>query len=587
MLNSICEPKDIKKFTISQLADLAGQIQTFLIDTVSKTGGHIGANLGVIELTIAIHYVFNAPQDTILFDVGHQGYTHRILTGRSNLFPTLNSFEGMSRFISRKESQYDGMDASHAGTAISIGTGIAYSYKLKGSDDIVIAVVGDGSLVEGMSWEGLNFSTERDIPLLIIINDNGMSIPKNVGGLSKLLANSGWKEKSKTYFTALGFQYLAVEDGHDLTKLIETMTKAAGLVKKGSTIVHVKTEKGRGLALAKEHPYKMHFSMPFNPETGEGSCPVPAGLSFAKIAGDTLYDLIKKDKDIVVLTPATPYASGIEQCLIDFPDNAIDVGMAEQHAMGMSAGLALQGKKVFVCFQTTFMQRAMDQLFHDICFMDLPITIIAARSGFAGYDSPTHHGIYDLSYLGGLPNLNIFYAGTSIDLKNILQKRAVHAEKPLVILHPYENVWQEEENYFSTHDDDISKSDILFDGKDGFIFAVGNKIMTAVKLRELLKEKNQDFGVLNIRWINPLPKDQLIQILRRVNKIITLEENVQRSGFGASIATLISEQSLENQLFISAIQDEFVRAGDKETLSKITKIDEQSILEKVTKEWAL
>lgn len=587
MLNSIKEPNDIKKLSIQELKDLSCEIRNFLVESISKTGGHIGANLGVIELTIAVHYIFNSPEDAILFDVGHQGYTHKLLTGRKAKFSTLNSIGGISRFISKQESFFDEMDASHAGTAISTGIGMAVGFKLNGSSNIVVSIVGDGALVEGMSFEALNFATERDLPLIIIVNDNGMAIPKNVGGISKLFSGKNWQEKSDAYFSGLGFQYFSVENGHDLQSLVETMQKASNAVKKGSVVVHVKTEKGMGLELAKAHPYKMHFSMPFDPLTGSGCSPVPAGVSYAKIAGDTLYELLQKDKEIIVLTPATPYASGLESCLSDFPENVIDVGMAEQHALGMAAGLAIKKKKVFACFQSTFLQRSMDQIFHDICYMNLPVTILAARSGFAGFDSPTHHGIYDLSYLRGLPNLDMFYAGTSFDLRKIIQLRSEQAENPLIILHPYENVFKEEDKYFSEPVENIHESDIIFDGKDGFIFAVGNKLETGIELRELLQKKNQDFGILNIRWINPLPKDQLIQIMERVDKIVTLEENIKRAGFGSSIGMLIVENGLSNKLFVSAIQEEFVQVGDKEYLSEKCGIDAHSVFQRISTKWKL
>lgn len=587
MLDTIKEPRDIKKFSVNELKKLSNEIREFLIDSISKTGGHIGANLGVIELTIALHYVFNVPDDAILFDVGHQGYTHKLITGRKKLFPTLNSPGGMSRFISKKESSFDELDASHAGTAISTGAGMATGFKLNNSKNTVISIVGDGALVEGMSFEGLNFATEKKIPFIIVINDNGMSIPKNIGGISKLFAGKKWHEKSKAYFSSLGFRYFSVEDGHNMDSLVATLKEASTAVREGIVIVHVKTEKGMGLELAKSHPYKMHFSMPFDPLTGSGCSPVPAGVSYAKIAGDTIYELLKKDKDVVVLTPATPYASGIEQCLAEFPDNVIDVGMAEQHALGMAAGLAIKNKKVFVCYQSTFMQRAMDQIIHDVCYLDLPVTIISARSGFAGFDSPTHHGIYDLSYLRGLPNLNIFYAGTSYDLRRIIRLRSEHADGPLIILHPYENVYEHEDKYFSASVGDIQKPCVVAEGTDGFIFAVGNRIATAIELRERLQKKKQDFGVMNIRWINPLPIKQLLSIMNRVEKIVTLEENVKRAGFGSSIALLMAENGLTNKLFVSAIQEEFVQTGDKEYLSVKCGIDARSILKKISVRWEI
>lgn len=585
MLESIKSPADIKKLSITELQELSEQIRNFLIKSISKTGGHIGPNLGVIELTTAIHYSFNAPHDTILFDVGHQGYTHKILTGRLASFPSLNTFKGMSRFITRKESPFDELDASHAGTAISIGSGIAYSNKLSNSDNLVISVVGDGALVEGMSFEGLNFSAEHAIPLIIIINDNGMSIPRNVGGINNLFKGDDWQKKSQAFFEGLGFRYIPVSDGHQVIDLVTALEKARKLVNKSAVVVHVKTEKGRGLALAKDHPYKMHFSMPFDPETGAGCSAVPPGKSYTNIVGSTLTNLLSKDEDIVVLTPATPYASGIEKCLEEYPERVLDVGMAEQHMLGMATGLALKGKKVFACYQATFLQRAWDQLFHDICYMDLPVTIISARSGFSGFDSPTHHAIYDISYLRSLPNLQLFYAGTSPDLKQIIEMRATNAKSPLLILHPYEAIREDEDKYPPAPEDDISQPATIFDGKDGYIITAGNRLETGITLRNLLQKQQQDFGLLNIRWIKPLPADKLVDIIKRVKKIITLEENIKDAGLGSSILELIAEHDLNSEVHISAIKNGFIPAGDKDILSKLSGIDAESVYNQVVTKW--
>ena len=587
MLDKITEPADLKGLSVGELEHLAEEIREFLVESISKTGGHIGANLGVVELTVAAHYVFNAPDDSILFDVGHQGYVHKLLTGRKELFSTLNTFGGMSRFVSKRESRFDVLDASHAGTSLSIAAGMAYAKMMDRSDSIVVAIVGDGALVEGMSFEGLNFAAEKGIPLIIIINDNGMSIPKNVGGINNLFEGDGWQERSCSFFQGLGYKYLAVPDGHDISSLVDTLQKAQELVRSSGIVVHVKTEKGKGLAIARDHPYKMHFSMPFDPDTGDGSSPVPAGMSYSKIVGETLYSFLQDDENTLVLTPATPYASGIEKCLEDFPDRAYDVGMAEQHCIGMAAGLALKGKKVFACFQSTFLQRSLDQVFHDACYMDLPITIIAARSGFSGFDSPTHHGIYDLSYLRAIPNLDIFYAGTTSDLRRILlERRDFQTEGPLVILHPYENILEEGDRAFPA-DDDLSKASIAFDGEDGFIFSTGNRLSTALRLRELLVQKEMDFGVLNVRWINPLPVDQLTGIIKRVPKIVTLEENVRSAGFGSSINEIIRDQELSTELFISAIDDGFVPAGEKDLLSRLTGIDADTVFRRLAERWDL
>jgi 1-deoxy-D-xylulose-5-phosphate synthase len=341
------------------------------------------------------------------------------------------------------------------------------------------------------------------------------------------------------------------------------------------------------LDIARDHPYKMHFSMPFDPHTGDGSSPVPAGISYSRVVGETLYRFLGEDEDTIVLTPATPYASGIEKCLEDFPDRVYDVGMAEQHCIGMAVGLALKGKKVFACFQSTFLQRSMDQIFHDACYMDVPITIISSRSGFSGFDSPTHHGIYDLSYLRAIPNLSVFYAGTTSDLKRILlQRQKQQTGGPLVVLHPYENIWEEGESAFPV-DDDLSKASVAFDGKDGFIFSTGNRLPAAFQLRDLLAKEKLDFGVLNVRWIKPAPVEQLTGIIKRTPRIVTLEENVRSAGFGSSIDEIVRKHGLSVDLFISAIDDGFVPAGEKDHLSRLTGIDAETVFKQLVERWGL
>lgn len=584
LLDSLRSPADLKKFSIQGLNSLCFEIRAFLIESISKTGGHIGANLGVVELTTALHYVFEAPSDKIIFDTGHQGYTHKLLTGRKDLFSSLNKFDGMLRFLSKSESAYDTIEASHAGTAISIATGFALSHKLSDRKERVISIIGDGSLVEGMSAEGLNFAVASKLPMIIIINDNGMAIPPNIGGIKNLFSGIDWQEKSRAYFTGLGFQYISVDDGHDLNKLISAFQGAKSVYDNGAIVVHVKTEKGHGLAIAKDHKYKLHFSMPFNPITGQGSSPLPVGQSFTKVAAKKLHELMKNDKNIIAITPSTPYASDLDQCMMDFPNQVVDVGMAEQQAMGLGVGLAMSGKKPFVCFQTTFMQRAFDQIMHDACYMNLPVTILGVRSGFAGFDGATHHGIYDISYLRSLPNIKLFYPGHSTDMEAIIESRATHADGPMIILYPYENV-PENEYIYKENELNIKQPQIIHYGLDGYILTVGNRIETALELRKLLKQEHADFGVVNIRWLKPLPFTWLQKLLSRVPRIVTLEENIASGGFGSSIAELICKNNLNCKLLCSAIEKDFVKPGDKTTLSVLTGIDANSILIKMKNLW--
>jgi len=582
LLDAIKSPSDIKGYTISELDILSDEMRSFLISSVSKTGGHIGTALGVVELTIAMHYVFNMPDDKIIFDTGHQGYPHKLLTGRKEKFSSLNEINGMSRFLSREESEYDLIDASHAGTAISIAIGM--SLVEKGSENYVIPVVGDGALVEGMSMEGLNYGIEKKLPLIIVINDNGMAIPPNVGGISNLFSGNDSIEKSKGYFNGLGYNYLGTTKGHDINELVDLFNKSKTLTKNKPTIVHIKTVKGKGLEIAKTHPYKMHFSMPFNPNTGEGASATPTGKTYSVVAGNKLYSLLEKGAEFTIITPSTPYASGLEKCLSDFPNDTIDVGMAEQHALGMACGLSLAGKSVILCYQSTFMQRAMDQIIHDLCFMNLSVTIIAARSGFAGLDNHTHHGIYDISYLRGIPNLKIFYPGSSRDLEEMIEFRVQNAKDPMIILHPYEEIRSNETEYYNT-DCSLDDMEILNDGVDGYFFSVGNTLHTAINANKLLSEEGVKFGIANARWLKPLPVKQISNIFNKVERVITTEENVLDGGYGSSIAEFLIDTNSSISLLRNGIDSSFVRPGSKDYLEKETKIDAKSLVGKIKVKW--
>ncbi|MEW5895434.1 MAG: 1-deoxy-D-xylulose-5-phosphate synthase [Candidatus Omnitrophota bacterium] len=583
-LDKVKEPGDLKRFSVNELASLSEEIRDFLIDSISKTGGHIGANLGVIELTVALHYVFSMPEDKIIFDTGHQGYTHKLLTNRKELFKTLNQRGGMSRFLTRDESDYDVIDASHAGTAISIASGFALKKALKHTQENVVAVVGDGSLVEGMSAEGLNYIPEVQLPMVVVINDNGMSIPVNVGGIRILFSGKDWQKKSRNHFEGLGYEFFCVEDGHDMESLVTVLKQAQKASRNHAVVVHVKTEKGKGLAIAKNHKYKLHFSMPFDPRTGAGTSPVPAGKTYAVVAGDKLCEVMKQNEDIVIFTPSTPYASGIDHCFECFPERTIDVGMAEQHALGQAAGLAMAGLKPFVCYQSTFMQRAFDQLIHDVAFMNLPVTIMGVRSGFAGYDSSTHHGIYDLSYLRCIPNLKIFYPGTAYELETMIEERGKSPDGPMLILYPYEKV-RAEEDQEQPRDKSLKGAQVVHQSRTGYILSVGNSLGTAFKLRKLLASRNVDFGVVNIRWISPLPQEQLLSLMKSVQYVVTLEENVLDGGFGGSIAELISDHEPGCKLLRSGIEKCFVGPGDKDDLCKEVRIDAESILKIMEQRW--
>jgi len=564
------------------LEALADEVREFLIESCAKTGGHIGANLGVVELTIAMHYVFDSPHDQMVWDTSHQVYTHKILTGRAAMLPTLNSFGGMARFVRREESEHDIMDASHGGTSISTAIGLSKAKEMRGAGGTVLATIGDGSLVEGMAWEALNHAATLRSNMIIIINDNGMAIAENVGGIAKMFGDPDWPTRCADFFQSLGFHYLSEPEGHNIDRLIRVFQRAGETPR--PTIVHIKTEKGHLLAGAENHPYRMHFSAPFDPWTLKADA-VPR-KTYGWIAGDELHKVMAQDASVVAIYPATPYASYLEQCIRDFPDRTIDVGMAEQHALCFGTGLALNQVKPVVCYQATFMQRAMDQILHDACFMDLPVTLLSVRSGFAGYDGPTHHGIFDLPYLRSFPNLRIVYPKDQFELRRIIRERLLgEPEHPLAILHPYEAVIDGETD---DHEDAeaFARSQVIGGpARDGLILTVGNRISTAREVQEHLQELGLGFAIVHARWLKPLPEEQLIDLLGQVPVAVSMEEYVLNGGFGSMIAELICDNALDTELLRVGIDDTFAEAGTKAELSKVYHLDTASVLARMEERW--
>lgn len=574
-------PEEFKQLSMAELNSLASTIREFLIDNISETGGHIGANLGVVELTIALHHAFASPDDRLIFDTGHQGYTHKLLTGRQSLFATLNQWRGMDRFISRKESGHDIIDASHAGTSISIASGIAMALAAENSPHHVVAVIGDGSMVEGNAFEGLNFTAGTNLRLIVVLNDNGMAIAPNVGGIRNLTGGENWQIKSEAFFRGLGYEYLPVPDGHSIEGIVAAMTAAKKYA--GPVLVHVKTEKGRGLPCAKNHPYKMHFSMPFNPETGAGASPTVAGPTYAVVAAETLKTILQGDNDIFIITPATPYASSLDDLFTAFPHRVIDVGMAEQHAVTMACGLALGGKKPIVCFQTTFMQRAFDQLLHDACYMNLPVTFLGVRSGFSGFDSPTHHGLYDIPYLRSFPNMQVNYPVDSRDMRNCLMNRMISPKGPMVILHPYEPISETGGALDVIEPDGIC---LLEEGKDGLILTLGNRLSDARNLRsKLTTQIGVDFGLAAVRSIKPLPAPHILKLCRAVPRVLTMEEGTLPGGFGSLICELMSDNKINISILRSGVTDRFVSPGNKPECTRECGMDSETLMGKLLSHW--
>ena len=579
-------PARVKSASFRELDDLAVKIRQFLIDSNATTGGHIGANLGTIELSLALHHVFESPEDRIIWDTGHQGYTHKIVTGRADRFRTLNTFGGMSRFVTKTESEHDIIEASHGGTSISVALGIALAKALKGDTRSVVAVIGDGSLSEGLALEGLNHAAVAPhTNLVIVLNDNGYAISPGFGGLHNYLQTlkPGMREPERV-FTSLGFDYIGPVDGHD----IEAVSKALEKAKESTQIpfVHVRTEKGHGWKPADGHPYRLHFSFPFDPQTGKGNEGF-AYTGYQDIAATVIGEEMERDERIVAITPSTLYASGLQPIFRKFPDRCFDPGMEEQHALTMTVGFAIERYKPVIVFQSTFLQRAFDQLVHDVCFGNLPTLILAVRSGFAGYDNPTHHGIFDFAYWRGLPNLRVMYPKDRFELERMVRGELRDMTGPAIIAMPYGPVDELDKSVLDEPASVFARPQVVTPGKDMTIVAVGHKFAVARDAAERLRTKGIDCGVVNLRHLKPLPEDALAEILGKVPRVVTLEEGVLDGGVGSAIAALVVDRRLECEVLRLGIPCTFVVPGSQDELCKMYGLDVDGVLRRVREFWKI
>ena len=563
-------PDSMSSLSLNELKNLSTEIRGYLINQIAVTGGHIGANLGVVELTVAIHSIFSSPKEPILFDTGHQGYTHKLLTGRQHLFPTLNKYGGMNRFLTPKESKHDIVEASHAGTAISVGLGIAKARKLLGDQRHVVSVVGDSALAEGSSLEALNHSAVEKTNLVIIINDNGFAISPGFGGIHELLS-SGVK-RSRAFFEAMGFDYYGVINGHDLAELQTALSSAKE--SKLTPIIHVKTIKGYGWKPADNHPYRSHFSLPYDPVDGNLLHSGQQEPTYSDIAGETVKKIMAKDKKVICLTPSTLYATGLEEAFKKYPSRSIDPGMAEQHTLSMTVGLALEGFLPIIAYQSTFMQRAFDQLMHDVAFNNLPTMILLMRSGFSGYDNPTHHGIYDLSFMCSIPNLTFYYPKDGRELELMIMKNSREIKGPVVIMMPYGPVTPLN---FGTYENVLMPEEIL-KGQETVFLAIGNKIKPAFEAANKIGA-----GLINLRLVHPIPEKTILQILERYSKIVTIEEGVLAGGVGASIAAILSDHFIKKDILRLGLPRAFIEPGSNEELCAKYGLDAEGILQSVKK----
>jgi 1-deoxy-D-xylulose-5-phosphate synthase len=584
LLQHIVSPTDLRKLEIPQLPQVAKELRDFIIDVVSKKEGHLGASLGVVELTIALHYVFNTPEDLLVWDVGHQAYGHKILTERKEKFHTNRQLGGISGFPKRSESIYDTFGVGHSSTSISAALGMAIASQLKGENNHHIAVIGDASIASGMAFEGLNHAGVTDANLLVILNDNAIGIDPSVGALKNYLTSvkEGKNPKQNNMIKSLNFDYSGPIDGHDLLKLISELERLKKV--KGPKFLHVITTKGKGLQLAEEDQVKYHAPGKFDAKTGEIHPKSEENLpmKFQDVFGLTLVELAEKNPKIIGITPAMPSGSSLKFMMEKFPQRAFDVGIAEQHAVTLAAGMATQGMVVFCNIYSTFLQRAYDQVIHDVALQNLPVIFCLDRAGLVGEDGATHHGVFDLAFLRCIPNMIIYAPKDEIDLRNILYTASLGLKHPIAIRYPRgrgkieDGRWKMEESKFLNIE--IGKAHLLKKGTKVAVLStgfIGNNVSLALdKMKNLNVIAHYDFG-----FVKPLDTVLLGEICKTFSTIITIEDGAIKGGFGSAIIEFASENNFKNTIQTLGIPDAFMEHGTVDELQKICKIDVESLVE--------
>lgn len=597
LLKKIDSPLKLKKLSLEDLHELAGEIRETLITTVSKNGGHLAPNLGVVELTIALHSVFNSPEDKIIWDVGHQSYVHKLLTGRKENFSTLRCYQGISGFPKKEESDHDIFQTGHSSTSISAALGLAKARDLKGGNYHVIAVIGDGALTGGIAFEALNHASHTKTNMIVVLNDNEMSISKNVGGLAAYLSRlrtdptySKIKEDVETLmkripaigdtvykslgrvkdmlkyllvpgmlFEELGFTYLGPIDGHNINLLRQVLFSARKL--KGPILIHVLTKKGKGYEIAEQNPDKFHGIGPFEIKTGNllKKSNIP---SYTEVFSETIVKLAKKDKKIIGITAAMTSGTGLGKFAAEFPDRFFDVGIAEQHALTFSAGLASEGFRPVVAIYSTFLQRGYDQIIHDICLQKLPVFLAVDRAGIVGEDGETHQGCFDLSFLSHIPNIVIMAPRDENEFKNMIYTALRH-DGPTAVRFP-----RSAGRGVSISSDfeklEIGKAEILEKGNDLVILAIGTMVGTAEDAIEKLKTIGVKPTLVNCRFVKPLDEQLIINLARKYKKIITVEENVLKGGFGSAVLELLETNHINDvRVKRIGIPDKYIEHGPR------------------------
>lgn len=576
LLNHINSPADLKKLAPEHLPQLAAELRRFIIDIVATKEGHLGASLGVVELTIALHYIFDTPKDKLIWDVGHQAYGHKILTGRRAIFETNRQYGGISGFPKMSESQYDAFGTGHSSTSISAVLGMAIAAKLQGDPQRQhIAVIGDASIASGMAFEALNHAGATDANLLVVLNDNAIGIDPSVGALKHYLTNvKKGVAKEENIFECLNFHYYGPIDGHDLPKLLEALKILKTL--EGPKLLHVITTKGKGLLQAEKDQIRYHAPGKFDSQTGE--LPLETAIKqppkYQDVFGHTLVTLAENNPKIIGITPAMPTGSSLKYMMQRFPERAFDVGIAEQHAVTLAAGMATQGMVVFCNVYSTFLQRAYDQVIHDVALQELPVIFCLDRAGLVGEDGPTHHGVFDIAYLRCIPNMIIYAPRNKETLRNIMFTAQKGLTNPIAIRYPRGRgtTLDWETPFKELH---IGRAEKLKDGKKIALLATGTMTETALKAAETSKA---EIAVYYFGFVKPLDEKMLNEIFKNYDFIFTLEDGVQKGGFGSAVAEYAVEREYKGKIRILGIPDRFVAQGSVEELFMEMGLDEESIV---------
>ncbi len=613
ILDTIDSPADLKRLPLTKLPALAAEIREIIVDVVSKTGGHLASSLGAVELAIAIHYVFNAPEDKVIWDVGHQSYAHKLLTGRRDRFGTLRQHDGISGFTRRTESPYDAFSTGHSSTSISAGLGMACAKDLKKDRSKVIAVIGDGSMTAGLAYEALNQAGDMQKDLIVILNSNDMSISRNVGALSSFLSRTfsarrlqglrrefgdflkslprigddayqlakRSEESFKTFvtpgmlFEAFNFDYFGPIDGHRLGHLVEILQNIQTL--RESVLLHVTTQKGKGYAYAEKNPVYFHGVGCFEKETG--NCVVKDNVvpTYTKVFGDAMVKLATEDETIVAVTAAMPEGTGLAGFADAYPDRFFDVGIAEQHGVTFAAGMAAEGYRPVVAIYSTFLQRAYDQILHDVCLEGLPVTFAVDRGGIVGEDGPTHHGLFDLSYLRSIPNMTVMAPRDENELRRMLLT-ALHHPGPAAFRYPRGSAMG-----VPLADPiepiPLGTGETLRHGVDVMLLAVGAPVGEAMAAADLLSEKNISAAVVDARFVKPLDKDRILPLAERIGRVVTVEENVRQGGFGSAVLEMLNDSGMMGKVGLTrvGIDDLFVEHGPQKLLRAKYGIDAAAV----------